>query len=448
MIQPIIKILSVVATSRGLGFSSIRISKLVGFQMLAILFMILGSCSNQLAEDELDAFSASRVKPYLNKLILVNAATQQDIGELTENYSFNASSVNIRSEGTAASVLFQLTGAETDTETDNIKPYASKGDVSGVYNSWTPTVGNYTLKATPYSQKNGKGIPGNSITVNFQVKAENITVTPILDPVVVSPSLYFQGDFTNATVDRLKIRGWDALEALPEIEAQDFGFDGGEQYVNASIKTFDNKKVLYAEVNDDDPAYDGQSRFQWMIFLQKKLEVLHFQYNIYLSPDIAELNSYPNSIKWFSIFEMWNERAPDLQGSSGSARWNLNIHKDATGSIYWAWESEYMQPDALAFNNIYPDQINRTSAVPLGKWITLDIYFNRNGKTTVKVDNTVIFDFMGQNTYPGKPELYPGYNGWNIGIYKLYTSDEILDWMRPRNKKIWAMYENFKWFKE
>lgn len=260
-------------------------------------------------------------------------------------------------------------------------------------------------------------------------------------------SLYFEGNMEKVTVDREHLYGWEKLEKLPEFGSEHIGYDGDLQHVNSYIKTIGNRRVLYAEVNDDDPNSDGQTRFQWEIYLDKKLEIIHFKYDLYLSPDIAELNNYPNSIQWFSLFEMWNERDPDLQGSSASARWNLNIHKDATSALYWEWESEYMQPDSLAFHNIYPDQRNDTTEIPLGRWFTLDIYFNRNGKTTVKVDNKTIFDFTGQNTYPGRPHLYPGYNGWHIGVFKIYTSDEVLDWMRQRNKKIWTMYDNLKWYR-
>lgn len=259
-------------------------------------------------------------------------------------------------------------------------------------------------------------------------------------------TLFFQGNFDGVTVDRSKISGWSELEAVPELENQEFGLGGSEQHVNVSTKSHDGEKVLYAEVIDDDPGFGGQTRFQWTMFLEKELEIVHIQYRLFLSPDIAELNNYSNSIKWFSLFEMWNKRANDLSAEGkydGSARWNLNIHKDDSGSLYWAWEAEFMQPYEMVYHNLYPTQKNATSEIPLGRWFTLDIYFNRNGKTVVKADDNIIFDFVGQNAYPGRPELYPT----AVNAFKLYTSDEILDWLRSRDKKVWAMYNDFKWYK-
>ena len=65
----------------------------------------------------------------------------------------------------------------------------------------------------------------------------------------------------------------------------------------------------------------------------------------------------------------------------------------------------------------------------------------------MKVDADTVFDFVGQNTYPGRPELYPAYHH-AINAFKLYTSDDILDWLRGKGKKVWAMYNKFKWYKD
>jgi hypothetical protein len=70
-------------------------------------------------------------------------------------------------------VVFTLSGRQNATKIENISPYALFGDNNGNYNTWTPSVGSYTLKATPYSATGGGGTAGTSLTVNFQVVDDN-----------------------------------------------------------------------------------------------------------------------------------------------------------------------------------------------------------------------------------------------------------------------------------
>ena len=80
--------------------------------------------------------------------------------------------LNIRantSPATVGSVVFALSGAATKNQTESVTPYALFSDNNGVYNAWTPTVGNYTLTARPYSGGGGAGTAGTALTVTFRV---------------------------------------------------------------------------------------------------------------------------------------------------------------------------------------------------------------------------------------------------------------------------------------
>jgi hypothetical protein len=66
------------------------------------------------------------------------------------------------------------------SQTESVAPYALFGDNSGDYNDWTPAVGNYTLKATPFSGSGGTGTAGTAATINFKVvNIPSITLTLI-----------------------------------------------------------------------------------------------------------------------------------------------------------------------------------------------------------------------------------------------------------------------------
>ncbi|RDC64210.1 Xanthomonalisin [Adhaeribacter pallidiroseus] len=106
---------------------------------------------------------------------LINATTDQPIRDLMPDDVLSISAdqyFNIRANTNpvkVGSVKFALSGPQTKATTETGAPYALFGDVSGNYNNWSPAVGSYTLKATPYSASGGTGAVGTPLTITFQV---------------------------------------------------------------------------------------------------------------------------------------------------------------------------------------------------------------------------------------------------------------------------------------
>jgi chitodextrinase len=79
--------------------------------------------------------------------------------------------LNIRANtnpSTVGSVRFAL-NTTSNYRTETVPPYALAGDTEGAYNPWTPALGDYTLKGTPYSGGSATGAVGTPLTVHFQV---------------------------------------------------------------------------------------------------------------------------------------------------------------------------------------------------------------------------------------------------------------------------------------
>ena len=82
------------------------------------------------------------------------------------------SNLNLRANvsGSVGSVRFTWSGAESGTQTETTAPYALKGDTAGNYNAWTPSVGSYSLTATPYTGAGATGaVAGAVLTLPFSV---------------------------------------------------------------------------------------------------------------------------------------------------------------------------------------------------------------------------------------------------------------------------------------
>jgi cell division septation protein DedD len=114
---------------------------------------------------------------FVSSFTLINADNGQAIQTLNDGATLRLSALptrnlNIRANTTPAtvgSVVLVLSGAQTKNQTENSAPYALFGDNGGKYNPWTPAIGSYTLKATPFSKPSGNGTTGTSLTINFAV---------------------------------------------------------------------------------------------------------------------------------------------------------------------------------------------------------------------------------------------------------------------------------------
>jgi hypothetical protein len=117
------------------------------------------------------------VGQFVNSFTLINADSDQPIQTLTNGATLNLATLptknlNVRANTVptpVGSVVFALTGAQTRNQTEATPPYALFGDTGGDYAPWTPALGSYTLKATPFSGSGGTGTAGTPLTITFTV---------------------------------------------------------------------------------------------------------------------------------------------------------------------------------------------------------------------------------------------------------------------------------------
>jgi hypothetical protein len=113
--------------------------------------------------------------PLITGATLINAATDQPIGELKSGATIDLrqigtnqlSVVAITDSDNVGSVTFALDGQVVKTE--NYAPYAIKGNNGPDYMPWTPDAGERTLVVTPYSEAKGQGQAGQAVTIRLTV---------------------------------------------------------------------------------------------------------------------------------------------------------------------------------------------------------------------------------------------------------------------------------------
>lgn len=146
------------------------------------------------------AFDAGKVKnqaqvggattgPIVERLILINADTDQDIAELTNGYVIDTAAIgttrfNIRAETNpmpTGSVGWKLDSLVVRTE--NTPPYAYAGDNGqGNYNSFTMTAGSHILSVNAYTLSNRTGTQGPTRTVTFSVDSASTSTSSPTTP--------------------------------------------------------------------------------------------------------------------------------------------------------------------------------------------------------------------------------------------------------------------------
>ncbi len=107
---------------------------------------------------------------------LINADTDKDLFTLTEGATLNLATLptknlNIRANINTAStksITLDLSGRWTMNKLQT-EPCTLFGDKDGDYVGIVFSLGNYTLKATPYAGDQATGIAGTSLTINFKV---------------------------------------------------------------------------------------------------------------------------------------------------------------------------------------------------------------------------------------------------------------------------------------
>ena len=134
----------------------------------------------------------------VTKLTLINAETNQPIGELQSGATLDLAKVggnlNVRADvaGQVRSVRFALDG-NSNYRTESTVPFALAGDGKGNYNSWTPSPGKHKIVATPFAQPQAKGAEGSPLVVEFNVVGKAASgLAPITYPILQDESVFAQ----------------------------------------------------------------------------------------------------------------------------------------------------------------------------------------------------------------------------------------------------------------
>ena len=267
------------------------------------------------------------------------------------------------------------------------------------------------------------------------------------------------GDVNNKIVGRddalPEKSDWDAFEkgaSNTSIYVNYTGGDSTKRYAKIIPEpAHPANHVLLYWLNDSWLASENQQKARVQIDLyglKKGYKEFYQSVRVFLPDDFNTLESYPQKINWLTISEFWNNEwwvATEKYGF----RVTLGIGKPA------AEKSELnfiLNAEDPGQKEVWRGE-NTSVKVPVGKWFTMEYYMKEGDRETGRFymaitpeggSKQVVFDITNitHNTKDPAPNGFTGYNPM-----KLYTSKEVVAFMKSHGKTLQIYWDDFKLWK-
>jgi len=197
----------------------------------------------------------------------------------------------------------------------------------------------------------------------------------------------------------------------------------------------------------------GKGRIQADIYDCNGLKEIYQSVRVYFPPGFETLKDYSSRIYWLTIFELWNN--PSWIGNEHPFRVSINLEKPRSENRSDLFFRVYGQDKSV--NNSWTsvwEQTNNRIAVPIGEWITLEVYVREGGSadgrfymamTTESGGKEVVFDITNYTHHP-KDTNPDGLSHFNP--MKLYTFKELIEFMQSNDETLEIFWDDYKLWKD
>ncbi|AMJ67498.1 hypothetical protein [Hymenobacter sp. PAMC 26628] len=209
--------------------------------------------------------------------------------------------------------------------------------------------------------------------------------------------------------------------------------------------------VLAFQLNDfwEADAHQVKARVQTALYgIKSGYREFYQSVRVFLPEDFRALRKYPDKIKWLTISEFWNNTWWEPTAKYGF-RITLGIGKPVKeeGDLCFILNAENTGQIEVWNANQHPVK------VPIGQWFTMDYYFKEGDAQTGRFymaitpeggARQVVFDVKNytHSTTDPRPDGLTDYNPM-----KLYTSKDVVAFMRAQGKPLQIYWDDFKLWK-
>jgi hypothetical protein len=268
-----------------------------------------------------------------------------------------------------------------------------------------------------------------------------------------------EADITGDDQTFSKPNSWANLDHHADIGNFSLQYQGGDSTMRyAKIIAEPGKpgnKVLHFWLNE--PNVEGsKGRIQANLYGNKGMASFYQSVRVFLTNDLETVKKYPKEIHWLTLAEFWNNVTWSQTVPYGF-RITLGIGKsngeqDDLHFILDAEDCELSADGKQKYTKVWVET-NQTTPVPIGKWFTMDYYYKEgNGETgrvylAIQPDGgkkEIIFNVRNftHSTHDPKPDGVTDFNPM-----KLYTSKDLIGFMRSQGKTLQIYWDDFKLWK-
>lgn len=269
-----------------------------------------------------------------------------------------------------------------------------------------------------------------------------------------------EADITGTDVTLPDHNDWSAFDSHPDIGNFSLQYQGGDstQRFAKIVPEPGNpsNQVLWFWL--DTPNVEGsKGRIQANLYGNKGMKEFYQSERIFLPADFNTVRTFPDKINWLTIAEFWNNITWS-QTVPYRFRITLGIGKPVSteSDLYFILDGQdckLFEDGSQKYTTLWAET-NRQVKVPIEKWFTLEYYYKEgnaeNGRFYMTIQpegeaKQVIFDLtrITHSTEDPNPDGVTDFNPM-----KLYTSKQLINYMKSQGKTLQIYWDDFKLWKD
>ncbi len=194
-----------------------------------------------------------------------------------------------------------------------------------------------------------------------------------------------------------------------------------------------------------------KGRIQAAFSNNTRLKEFYIKQRIYLHPDMATLQNYPQKINWLTLQEFWNNATHT--GEDYIFRITLNLRKtDTESSPLYLGAHGQTRRKTKKWDNVW-EVIANDFPIPFGSWFYLETYVKEGNmdegvfKVILTTEDGVSHTLIDVHDFTHHPEdpCPDGFSDFNP--MKLYTSDDIIEYVGEQGGVLQIYWDDFEFWK-